>query len=295
MDTREIIAEIIEKGYEVREVETNKNGTLVEGISFIKHPITKETLAISPIIRTEWLKDADDVSQKALDIFLSNKKEDVGETVFNQLKSREDIEKHLYIRVQPKSLSDGLIIKPTPFDGIDQFLCISVRTSDCTFSIKTKFDVRHILQKYSITEEEAWEIALRNVEQEAIICDMFSLLLGEGYPLKEPSDNDGTLYIISNKNNVNGASSILSDKVLKEAAEKLGNPDKMVILPSSIHEVIVARFEGDINLAMMTQMVQEINQSEVRPEERLSNQAYIIETEGNNNLPKCNSKIAFWR
>ena len=49
----------------------------------------------------------------------------------------------------------------------------------------------------------------------------------------------------------------------------------MIILPSSIHEVLLLPDDGDISYAEMSRLVTHINRSEVPKEDSLSNQVYL--------------------
>ena len=53
----------------------------------------------------------------------------------------------------------------------------------------------------------------------------------------------------------------------------------MIILPSSIHEVLLLPDDGDISYAEMSRLVTHINRSEVPEEDRLSTQVYLYSRE----------------
>lgn len=81
------------------------------------------------------------------------------------------------------------------------------------------------------------------------------------------------MWIISNSSGINGAVSMLYEENLHQLAEKLG--DDLVILPSSIHEVIAIPAEmAEKNLTHLIEMVHEVNMGQLKLEERLSNSVY---------------------
>ena len=53
----------------------------------------------------------------------------------------------------------------------------------------------------------------------------------------------------------------------------------LIILPSSIHEVLLLPDDGDISYGEMSRLVTHINRSEVPREDRLSNQVYLYSRE----------------
>ena len=95
-------------------------------------------------------------------------------------------------------------------------------------------------------------------------------------PLIPPNDTS-PFYVLSNRSGINGAACILYDDVLKNFAD--GMEKDLIILPSSIHEVLLLPDEGDISYEEMSRLVTHINHSEVPEEDRLSNQVYLYSRE----------------
>ena len=85
-----------------------------------------------------------------------------------------------------------------------------------------------------------------------------------------------TQYIVTNTINFRGASAILDGEALKKLSKKL-DVSKFIVLPSSIHEMIVIPDDGKCAIEELSKMVQEVNQTQIEPEERLTDQAYVIE------------------
>ena len=81
------------------------------------------------------------------------------------------------------------------------------------------------------------------------------------------------MWIIGNSRGVHGAVSMLYEENLHRLAEKIG--DDLIILPSSIHEVIAipAAMERG-GMANLAEEVRSINMGELELEERLSNSVY---------------------
>lgn len=80
------------------------------------------------------------------------------------------------------------------------------------------------------------------------------------------------MYVLTNRQRLNGACCILYRHALQMAADHL--KDNLCILPSSIHEVIVTPSSIFSNPKELSQLIQEINLTEVSPEEILSDHAY---------------------
>lgn len=91
--------------------------------------------------------------------------------------------------------------------------------------------------------------------------------------LSESSENEIPMYIMTNSNGINGASAILYQDVLKDfAVEKESD---FYILPSSIHEIILIPYQEKLNPDTLSDMVQDVNQSQVPVEEILSGKVYL--------------------
>lgn len=80
------------------------------------------------------------------------------------------------------------------------------------------------------------------------------------------------VYIVTLAEERHGASVMLQPEILIGLEEKFGGD--YFILPSSTHEVLVIPDTGDENLEQqLNNMVKEVNEMEVSPEERLSDRA----------------------
>lgn len=107
---------------------------------------------------------------------------------------------------------------------------------------------------------------------------MIDLIAKEGMTLDIiedmlPEDDPMGMTVISNNKSINGAVYMMYTEYLGEIADKLGTD--LYILPSSIHEVIAMKC---INLSAdeLVEQVTDINNSEVKLEDRLSNQVYFF-------------------
>jgi adenylate kinase len=84
---------------------------------------------------------------------------------------------------------------------------------------------------------------------------------------------DVGVYVLSNKTGIYGAGTILYPGLLKQITEKLQSD--LIIIPSSVHEVLLTRQMVDTDVEELKEMVELVNTTQVRPEERLSNHVYV--------------------
>lgn len=147
-----------------------------------------------------------------------------------------------------------------------------------------------LLEKYRITPEELHKQALENMESlqpfsfksmNETVIEMFAAELAQeqgmdmeqamGMAAQMIPDVPDTMYVLTNDTKVNGASEIIRDDVRQEIADKIGD---FFVLPSSIHETLIIPKSAGMDRQELEQMVQEVNQTQVLPEERLSDHVY---------------------
>ena len=142
-----------------------------------------------------------------------------------------------------------------------------------------------LMENYGITTEELHDIALQNLADSKIefksMRDMLvEMMFPDGVPENDPmaammlppEDGMPPIYVLSNADKLNGAAAVLDSKTMEDISEKLGGD--FVVIPSSIHEVIVIPMNEDIDRGQIEGMIQEVNAGQVAPEERLSDHAY---------------------
>jgi len=81
------------------------------------------------------------------------------------------------------------------------------------------------------------------------------------------------MYVLSNSSGINGAGCLLYEGIIKDFASCSGSD--LIILPSSIHEVLIIPYSKDISFDELAETVFSINQEEVPEEDRLSNHIYF--------------------
>lgn len=89
--------------------------------------------------------------------------------------------------------------------------------------------------------------------------------------------NPRPLYVAGNNSGLHGAAVVLYDGVLRNFAESVEKD--LVILPSSIHEVLLIPVAPTLDLEYLEDIVRHINQGEVPEEEVLSDQVYLYKRE----------------
>ena len=149
---------------------------------------------------------------------------------------------------------------------------------------------------------ETWGITKKKLHEDTVLADLergpclipmsnmmfdfmgtgesVNLFDGDHIPLKEGPVEEETLFILTNKEKVNGAGLILNQTVQEKIADIVGG--NYYVLPSSIHEVLIMPDVHDRGLAgavQLTQMVRSINETTVAPEDVLSDRVEYYDGE----------------
>ena len=144
-----------------------------------------------------------------------------------------------------------------------------------------------------VTTEELDAIAKENmaknnpmyfVDMQDMMLDLFlSDIVDQGMSKEEAREmfaemfpnSEARMYVLSNATKVNGAIWMTDPDALEMISEKVGGD--FFILPSSVHEVIIVPNDGYSELELQD-MVMSVNQGEVRPEDRLSDNVYAYDS-----------------
>lgn len=147
----------------------------------------------------------------------------------------------------------------------------AILVSDSLFSLwkKSMDDVYPLALQNTMEENPARVNSMYQVAM-AMMSDHLIWHEIENYQI-EPYEQ----YVLCNSSGINGATILLYPDVLEKLAQKANA--NLFILPSSIHECILMQDTGELEARELQEMVMSVNQSEVSPEERLSNEVYYYD------------------
>lgn len=132
----------------------------------------------------------------------------------------------------------------------------------------------NMLKQLDMSQNELYEKAVENYKVKfptmvKSLGSMLSALLGTD-DMETGASKE--ILVISNEQNINGATSILDKEALELAAQILG--EEYYILPSSVHEVLCVPVSMGSNVKDLISMVREINQCVVSELDYLSDTVY---------------------
>lgn len=138
------------------------------------------------------------------------------------------------------------------------------------------------IDNWGVTVEELYEKALENTPRECpetlkgmsqVLAEMMGAEMAELMCAGLLPPEDEQMFVLGNKDAIFGAATLLYPDALKNAAKKIGF---FIILPSSIHEVILVKATPDCDPDVLAGMIKEVNAGQVKPEEVLSDRPYYF-------------------
>lgn len=135
------------------------------------------------------------------------------------------------------------------------------------------------MEMWGQNEENLYERATSNMRYDGTPCfdsleNVVKHILADNADLWEGKKewNNAGMYILTNQRKCYGASEILDKHTLQVIADEVG--DKFIVLPSSLHEVIILEANSAVEYEKLAEMVKEVNDTQVCEEERLSYHVY---------------------
>ncbi len=179
---------------------------------------------------------------------------------------------HITIALQRTS-DENIVKRPCDLDGIEQCLILRGKQDGANYSVKV---VSVLLSNAGIDENYAWDRALENLSADTQITSLGKVLSDlMSTPYDGSMDAETKFHVITNSQKFKGAAAIMNRKALRAFTQKY-RTNMLFVLPSSIHEMMIAPYDSSFNLDELSAMVMEINETQVAPEERLTDRAYII-------------------
>ena len=134
-----------------------------------------------------------------------------------------------------------------------------------------------LMDNYGITAEQLHADALQYapVMRPAVIQTMAETLLEMMGPEAKdmiPVLPDDPLFVATVPDKIQGAGVLAYQDFMEQAAERVGGD--FFILPSSIHEILLVRDDGTFDINHLEDMVKQVNETEVAPEDLLTDSVY---------------------
>lgn len=296
----ELVKDRMGKEYTARVYKVTKNNSL-ELDSLV---LLKEGRNIAPNIYLlpyyeAYLNGANilDLTDQLCSIYEKCETPVIQEDLFN---SFEELKPFVFYRLVSYEKNKKLLEKTPHIKYLDlaiTFYCLVRNDDDGIGTIRINDD--H-MKLWRSTIQELYELSVQNTcklfpaairSMDEVIYDMLKQDLessGDEMPSDEilssfltdcKARDKQRMYVLTNEKGINGATCLMYNNILKDFAGKIGTD--LFILPSSIHEVILVPYDKSITRESLSEMVKEVNLTQVAEDEVLSDRVYFYSCENN--------------
>lgn len=273
-EVKEAVENKVGTGFDVTVNKVTKNNDLVLDGLVIKAADTN----IAPTIYlnsyfdkfSDGVMDLDDVVESILDTYSRHNSVTFDVSTFTDF----DAVKNRICYKLVNTASNKKLLEDVPhrelFDlSIVYYVMVAVE-DDATGSILIH---NNHLSFWDVTENDLYEYASINTSKilPVNIKSMFDTLT-EMVDMEDLANTDDFMYVLTNKEKLQGASTILYPDVLSTFADRKNA--NLWLIPSSIHEWIIIPDDGNMNRETLSEMIQEVNGSQLAVDEILSDHPY---------------------
>lgn len=237
---------------------------------------------ISPKIPDWWEGSDQEVAEKLQEISKIEPMDEIERFIHHKI-DRQYLLDHVYFALVSGQKYEQMVNNDLLLDrwcdlAVKYSVSLPVSSEDERASIRIS---NHIMETYGIEKEELIGACVRNMEQQVAmksLKEQMAELLGmdtsEMPDFGEEERVFPEITVITNKSLLDGAGSILLPSVQKRLERKYGSC--FAVLPSSRHEVLIAPLTDGVQEAIFYQkMVKEVNETQVEPEDFLSDHVYV--------------------
>lgn len=264
-------------GYEVRCEELKKNNDVtLHGVI-----ITSGKNSLSPVVYIDKMVtdglSVDEIVEQVIDIY---KREQVDQytDVGKWFSDYENVKDHLALKIINKK-SNEQILNDIPYK---EFLDLAVIVEIAVSFIKDArgvVKVHHkMIELWKQNFDDVYFQALSNFKKDkTVITSMEDMLRKMGFSDLPGADLVPPMFILTNETSTDGAVRMLDEDVIRDFANELGTD--LVVIPSSIHELILLPCSDETDLNGISAMVKDVNITQVDPTEVLSDHGYLYSRE----------------
>lgn len=274
----DMVAEYLqkEKGLKVVAQIVEKNNIQRCGLS-----IMEEGANITPVVYIDNYviegRCVRDIAEVAYQLYLEHKPKHASMDMSPYLKWSY-VKDNVFLRIVSAENETKGFIKRTLLDMV-YYPAITVCFEGQTGCISVKKDV---LDKIGVTEDEIFNAAISNTIRDAkasslkeVLADLFGNFSMEEDMEDESYSELEQMIVVTNQSTCNGAGILACNSYMDMLCDKYAGGGNLVVFPSSVHEIIVIPYKEDTDMKVYSDMVNDVNTTQVSIEERLVDHAFI--------------------
>ncbi|SDW49660.1 hypothetical protein SAMN05216391_10950 [Lachnospiraceae bacterium KHCPX20] len=191
------------------------------------------------------------------------------------LSDYEQLKSKLFVEVVSAE-KNAELLKSAPHDEIeDMAIVYRILVDHADSGNSTILITNQMMEQYGISKEQLRADALENAPKiRPVEVKGMSEVMRELAPgmVPEVAPEDEQMFVASVPDKIHGAGIMAYPGFFESSAEKLGGD--FFILPSSIHEVLLVPDDGRKTAEDLLSMVKEVNATQVKPEDLLTDSVY---------------------
>lgn len=276
----------IEYDIETQKIQKN-NGIMLDGII-----IKKKIETIAPTIDLNMFYDQledgaeiDDIADEIISIYRENAK--ISMKISEELLDFTNLKDMIAFKLIQEE-SNREFLKTVPYiEFLDLAIVFYLVMGESEKEKMTALIHNSHMKIWNTTKNELYKLAKKNTPHilpasiKTIREVMCNILKGNCEEIFEPGlvddifidrSEEDMLYVVTNQSGINGACCMLYEECLETFAKE--HKSDLIILPSSIHEVLLITDKGNMDYIELREMVKQINETEVPDEDVLSDKIY---------------------
>jgi len=251
-----IANELTNKGFDATVTTVNKNGTNKDAINIRR----SENLGVVFYPEITESSTLDDVVNH-----LINEYNTAPTPTVDVLSDPSYILNNVYVGLEG-SFDANYIKRPSElYHGLYEYMYVKVNINGDSGTVKVNEQLLDFAG-WGI-DEEFWNVAYENTRKNALVQNLADVV---GFPM--PVD----MWVISNTDRLKGAGVITCKDVMNDVCKQL-NTEKVIIIPSSIHECIAVPYTNPDDVTAICGMITEVNATELDPTEILADHPFMYE------------------
>lgn len=256
---------------------TKNNGLELDGLT-----VLEEGINVSPTIYLNYYYDRfleQGMDVVVSDILLKYKKYKSNVSIdISFFSDTEKVRDKIKMKLVNYERNKELLKKVPYVEFLDLAILFYVEVETRADEVATILINNNHMKFWEFTIEDMFKLAETNMKNNFIIKSMSDILcdlMSEEYTEFEQEINV-EMYILTNCMKMQGAIGMLRKDILNGFMEKC-HTKQLVIIPSSIHEVLLIPCDSEKDISSYNEMVQEVNATQLQTEEVLSDNAYIYD------------------
>lgn len=257
---------------------TKNNGLELDGLTILAAGVN-----VSPTIYLNYYYDKfiqnglDAVVKEILEVYEQNKPKEAIDISF--FTDAQKICNKIKMKLINYERNKELLKKVPHIQYLDLAIIFYVEVANTEEGLATILIYHHHMAYWNFTTEDLFNLANDNMADDFKIVPMMEIV----YRVMEKEfaelfEQQATveMSVITNLRNINGAVAMLQTNLLLEYMEK-HHAERLIIIPSSTHEVLLIPCDPETDVLSFNEMIREVNETQLQPEEVLSDNVYIYD------------------